>query len=117
MKTAIIIDDELKGRIALRQKLQDYCPDVCLTGEAENGEQGIKLIGQLKPDIVFLDIEMPRMDGFDMLHRLPQKNFDLIFTTAYDQYAIKAIKYAAFDLSLIHISEPTRQAEISYAVF
>ncbi|MEO7044690.1 MAG: response regulator, partial [Ferruginibacter sp.] len=90
MKTAIIIDDELKGRVALSRKLYDYCKDVNLTGEAENGEDGIKLIEQLKPDIVFLDIEMPRMNGFDMLHRLPEKNFDLIFTTAYDQYAIKA---------------------------
>ena len=100
MKTAIIIDDELKGRIALRQKLFDYCKDVHLIGEAENGEEGITLINILKPDIVFLDIEMPRMDGFDMLLRLQQKNFDLIFTTAYDQYAIKAIKYAAFDYLL-----------------
>ncbi len=100
MKTAIIIDDELKGRIALRQKLIDYCQDVRLIGEAENGEVGIKLITILKPDIVFLDIEMPRMDGFDMLLRLPHKNFDLIFTTAYDQYAIKAIKYSAFDYLL-----------------
>lgn len=100
MKTAIIIDDELKGRIALSQKLHDYCKDVQLVGEAENGEEGIKLIDQLKPDIVFLDIEMPRMDAFEMLHRLPQKNFDLIFTTAYDQYAIKAIKFAAFDYLL-----------------
>lgn len=100
MKTAIIIDDEMKGRIALRQKLFDYCKDVRLIGEAENGEKGIKLINILNPDIVFLDIEMPRMDGFEMLLRLPQKNFDLIFTTAYDQYAIKAIKYAAFDYLL-----------------
>ena len=100
MLTAIIIDDEQKGRIALKQKLHDYCTDVQLTGEAENGEEGIKLIERNKPAIVFLDIEMPRMDGFEMLHRLPEKNFHLIFTTAYDQYAIKAIKYAAFDYLL-----------------
>ena len=100
MKTAIIIDDEMKGRIALRQKLQDYCSDVRLIGEAESGEEGIELIERLSPDIVFLDIEMPRMDGFEMLLRLSKINFDLIFTTAYDQYAIKAIKYAAFDYLL-----------------
>jgi two-component system, LytTR family, response regulator len=100
MLTAIIIDDEQKGRIALRQKLQDYCATVQLTGEAENGEEGIKLIEKNKPDIVFLDIEMPRMDGFEMLHRLPEKKFHLIFTTAYDQYAIKAFKVAAFDYLL-----------------
>lgn len=100
MLTAIIIDDEQKGRMALKQKLQDYCADVQLTGEAENGEEGMKLIEKNKPDIVFLDIEMPRMDGFEMLHQLPEKKFHLIFTTAYDQYAIKAIKYAAFDYLL-----------------
>ena len=72
MLTAIIIDDEQKGRIALKQKLHDYCTDVQLTGEAENGEEGIKLIERNKPAIVFLDIEMPRMDGFEMLHRLPE---------------------------------------------
>ncbi|MEP6585058.1 MAG: LytTR family DNA-binding domain-containing protein [Ginsengibacter sp.] len=100
MLTAIIIDDELKGRIALKQKLQDYCSDVKLKGEAQDGEEGMKLIEEHHPDIVFLDIEMPRMDGFEMLHRLPEKNFHLIFTTAYDQYAIKAIKYSAFDYLL-----------------
>lgn len=112
MKTAIIIDDELKGRIALRQKLFDYCKDVRLIGEAQDGEEGIKLINILNPDIVFLDIEMPRMDGFDMLLRLPQKNFDLIFTTAYDQYAIKAIKYAAFD----YLLKPIDIEELKMAV-
>jgi two-component system LytT family response regulator len=112
MKTAIIIDDELKGRIALSQKLHDYCDDVCLVGEADNGEEGIKLIEKFSPDIVFLDIEMPGMNGFEMLLRLPQKNFDLIFTTAYDQYAIKAIKYAAFD----YLLKPIDIEELKLAV-
>lgn len=100
MLTAIIIDDELKGRIALNQKLKDYCPEVQIVGEAGSGAEGIILIEKQTPDIVFLDIEMPRMDGFNMLLQLPQKNFQLIFTTAYDQYAIKAIKFAAFDYLL-----------------
>ena len=100
MLTAIIIDDEAKGRMALKQKLLDYCREIQLKGEAENGIEGIKLIEKIQPDIVFLDIEMPRMDGFGMLHRLHEKNFHIIFTTAYDQYAIKAIKYAAFDYLL-----------------
>ena len=100
MLNAIIIDDELKGRIALKQKLNDYCTEVVLLGEAENGIEGIKLIKEFHPDVVFLDIEMPRMDGFEMLHHLQEKNFHIIFTTAYDQYAIKAIKYAAFDYLL-----------------
>jgi two-component system LytT family response regulator len=100
MLSAIIIDDEVKGRIALKQKLQDYCPEVTVTGEAGDGIQGIALISQLNPKIVFLDIEMPRMDGFAMLQQLPEKKFHLVFTTAYDQYAIRAIRFAAFDYLL-----------------
>ena len=100
MLTAIIIDDEPKGRLALKQKLLDYCPEVEVVGEAGDGAEGIKLIDKYGPAIVFLDIEMPRMDGFEMLNHLPEKKFQLIFTTAYDQYAIKAIKYAAFDYLL-----------------
>lgn len=100
MLTAIIIDDEPKGRLALRQKLMDYCPDVTVAGEAGDGEEGLRLIEQLQPVIVFLDIEMPRMSGFDMLLRVKQQNFHLIFSTAYDHYAIKAIRFAAFDYLL-----------------
>lgn len=100
MLKAIIIDDEKKGRIALRQKVLDYCKDVQVLGEAENGEEGLHLIEKHQPDIVFLDIEMPRMNGFEMLRKIPDKNFHIIFTTAYDQYAITAIKYSAFDYLL-----------------
>jgi two-component system LytT family response regulator len=100
MITAVIIDDELKGRNVLKQKLEENCPEVKLLGEAANGEQGIALIEQQSPDIVFLDIEMPRMNGFEMLSQIKKKDFHLIFTTAYDQYAIQAIRYAAFDYLL-----------------
>ena len=100
MLKAIIIDDELKGRIALKQKLIDYCPDVQVVAEAISGAEGIAQIEAHQPQIVFLDIEMPRMDGFEMLHQMENKNFHVIFTTAYDQYAIKAIRYAAFDYLL-----------------
>ena len=100
MIKAIIIDDERKGRVALKQKLHDYCTNVHVVGEAENGEQGIEIIKNLKPEIIFLDIEMPAMDGFEMLNKLSAIDCHIIFTTAYDQYAIKAIKYAAFDYLL-----------------
>ncbi|HSC36626.1 MAG TPA: response regulator [Chitinophagaceae bacterium] len=100
MITAIIIDDEMKGRIALRQKIKDYCPEVSLLGEAADGREGLQLIEQLHPDVVFLDIEMPVLDGFGMLQQLERKQFHLIFTTAYNQYAIKAIRFAAFDYLL-----------------
>jgi two-component system, LytTR family, response regulator len=100
MITAIIIDDEAKGRFALREKLSAYCPQIKLLTEATNGQEALMLIQHHKPQLIFLDIEMPRMNGFEMLNELPEKNFHIIFTTAYDQYAIKAIKYAAFDYLL-----------------
>lgn len=115
MVTAIIIDDELRGRIALKQKLAEYCPQVQLLGEAASGEAGLQLIQEHAPNIVFLDIEMPRMNGFEMLHHVQPKTFHLIFTTAYDQYAIKAIKYAAFDYLLKPIDIEELQTAIQRA--
>ena len=112
MITAIIIDDEAKGRIALRKKLADYCPQVEVVAEAANGQEGLLLIGHHKPTVIFLDIEMPRMNGFEMLNELKEKNFHLIFTTAYDQYAIKAIKFAAFD----YLLKPVDIEELKSAV-
>jgi len=100
MITAIIIDDEVIGRLALREKLAAYCPQVQVLAEAPDGHNALLLIQHHKPKLIFLDIEMPRMNGFEMLNALSEKNFHVIFTTAYDQYAIKAIKYAAFDYLL-----------------
>jgi two-component system, LytTR family, response regulator len=100
MLTVIIIDDEAKGRMALREKLMTYCPQIKIVAEATNGQDALILIEKHKPQLIFLDIEMPRMNGFDMLNKVADKNFHIIFTTAYDQYAIKAIKYAAFDYLL-----------------
>lgn len=113
MLKAVIIDDELNGRLALKQKLLDYCKEIELIGEATNGMEGIAEIKKHQPDIVFLDIEMPRMDGFDMLRKIEDKHFHIIFTTAYDQYAIKAIKYAAFDYLLKPIDINELQATIN----
>lgn len=96
----MIIDDEAKGRLALREKLAAYCPEVNIIAEASNGQEALFLIQQYHPQLLFLDIEMPKMNGFEMLNELKEKNFHIIFTTAYDQYAIKAIRYAAFDYLL-----------------
>ena len=109
---AIIIDDEAKSRLALKQKLTDYCPQVNILAEADNGQDGINLIHQHKPQIVFLDIEMPYMTGFEMLQAIEEKNFQVIFTTAYDQYAIKAIKFSAFD----YLLKPVDIEELKNAV-
>lgn len=100
MITAIIIDDEAKGRLALRKKLQSYCPDVKILAEAADGIEALSVIEKHHPQLIFLDIEMPKMNGFEMLNAVKEKDFQIIFTTAYDQYAIKAIKYAAFDYLL-----------------
>ncbi|MBN8786647.1 MAG: response regulator transcription factor, partial [Terrimonas sp.] len=100
MIKTIIVDDEPKGRLALQEKIKAYCPTVEIVGQAGNGLEAITLIDNLKPELLFLDIEMPQMNGFEMLRKLKEKNFFIIFTTAYDQYAIQAIKYAAFDYLL-----------------
>lgn len=100
MIKAIIVDDEPKGRLALQEKIKAYCPAIEIIGQADNGLEAITLIDTLKPELLFLDIEMPRMNGFEMLGKLKEKSFYIIFTTAYDQYAIQAIKYAAFDYLL-----------------
>jgi two-component system LytT family response regulator len=100
MITAIIVDDETKGRLALREKLSAYCPQIKIQAEAANGMDALEMIKIYSPKLIFLDIDMPKMNGFEMLNQVPEKNFHVIFTTAYDQYAIKAIKYAAFDYLL-----------------
>jgi two-component system LytT family response regulator len=100
MISAIIIDDETKGRLALREKLLTYCPQIKVLAEAGNAQEALLLIRHHKPQLIFLDIEMPQMNGFDMLNEVTEKTFHIIFTTAYDQYAIRAIKYAAFDYLL-----------------
>lgn len=113
MLTALIIDDEEKGRIVLKQKLAVHCPNVTVIGEADGGDSGKAMIETFRPDVVFLDIEMPGTNGFDMLNNLNEKNFHLIFTTAYNQYAIKAIKFAAFDYLLKPIDIEELKAAIS----
>ncbi len=100
MLRAVIIDDEENGRISLREKLKNYCPDVQLVGEAADAAKGLELIDREDPDIVFLDIEMPGMDGFEMLEQVPDRVFHLIFTTAHSQYGIDAVKSGAFDYLL-----------------
>ena len=94
---AILIDDELNSLQNLQQKLEGFCPDVAIVAVTQKPEEGILLIRQHQPDVVFLDIEMPRMSGFRMLEELGEYDFDIIFTTAYNHYSIDAIRISAFD--------------------
>lgn len=93
--TAILIDDERKALAILKNKLERLCPNVSVIGETQNPEEGIELIMQLKPQLVFLDIAIPEMSGFDLLAKIKNPDFEIIFATAFDNYAIEAIKHCA----------------------
>ncbi len=109
---AIIVDDEVSSRETLTGMISAYCPEIRILGEAGGLQDGIATIESFKPDLVFLDIEMPFGTGFDLLEQLDEINFEIIFTTAYNQYAIKAIKIAALDYML----KPIDPKELQEAV-
>lgn len=100
MITAVIIDDEADGRDAIELAIKRYCPEVTVEGVYATPELGIKGIRQLKPSLVFLDVQMPQMSGFDVLQQLSPISFEVIFVSAYDRYAIKAIKFSVLDYLL-----------------
>lgn len=97
---ALIIDDVPEARLTLRQDIEEHCPDLVVVGEAEGVASGIDAIKQKQPDVVFLDIEMGDGTGFDLLERIGEKSFQVIFTTGLDSYGIKAIKFSALDYLL-----------------
>lgn len=100
MIRAVIIDDEKQARNSLTGLLERYCPNVMLLGEAEGVRSGMELIRETQPDVVFLDIQMQDGSGFKMLEYLGNVDFQVIFTTAFDQFAIRAFKYSALDYLL-----------------
>ena len=97
---AILVDDEKNGRENLRGLLNQYCPEVLLVAEAQNAIQAIDLIREHQPELVFLDIEMPGGNGFKVLEFFKEPQFSVIFVTAYDHYAIQAIRFSALDYIL-----------------
>ncbi|HEX6194099.1 MAG TPA: LytTR family DNA-binding domain-containing protein, partial [Chitinophagaceae bacterium] len=100
MIKAILVDDEKNALEMLEWLMKTYCPSVEILAMCSTAEQGIETVTRLKPDVVFLDIEMPRMNGFDMLEQFDKLFFDVVFCTAYDQFAIKAFKYSALNYLL-----------------
>ena len=100
MIKSIIIDDEVHCIDTLSILLADYCPEVEVMEKCMSAKKGLEAIEKLKPELVFLDIEMPVMNGFELLEQFKQIPFSVIFTTSYDQYAIKAIRFSALDYLL-----------------
>jgi len=103
----VVIDDEQNAVDFIISIIGEYCPDLEVTGKAHNIAEGIRIIENTKPELVLLDVEMPNGSGFDLLSHFPEKDFDVIFITAFNHYAIKAIKFSAVDYILkpININE------------
>jgi two-component system, LytTR family, response regulator len=112
MIKAIIIDDERTSRETIKGLLKKNCPDVQVVGEADGFVSGLNKINSLQPDVIFLDIQMPDGSGFKLLEEIDEINFEVIFTTAYDQFAIKAIRYSALD----YLLKPINPDELTHAV-
>jgi two-component system, LytTR family, response regulator len=110
--TAIIIDDEESARQTLGGLIRKYIHDVEVIAEAESVKSGVEVLQKNKADIVFLDIRMSSGTSFDILQKLNEINFEIIFTTAYDAYALKAIKFSALD----YLLKPINPLELSAAV-
>jgi two-component system LytT family response regulator len=100
MIKALIIDDEQAAVNVLSLMIERHLPEITSVKHLTNPAQALQLIPEYKPDIVFLDIEMPYQNGFELLKSLPEISFDIVFTTAYDKYAIQAIKFSALDYLL-----------------
>ncbi|AXE17461.1 DNA-binding response regulator [Runella rosea] len=113
---ALIIDDERLARNELRRLLENF-PKIEVVGEAANADEAIKMVNELRPDLLFLDIQMPGKNGFELLEALEDDTIpEVIFTTAYDEYALKAFEYNALDYILKPIDLP-RLSEAVHRVF
>lgn len=100
MIKALIVDDEGNARETLKMLLDQHTSNVQILGMADSAETAYQMINELQPELVFLDVEMPKGNGFDLLERFNKADFKVIFTTAYGHYAIKAIKFSALDYLL-----------------
>lgn len=105
MIRTVIIEDEPMSRDMLTLMLKRYSNDIDIIDTCSNPTDGIESIAKHQPDLIFLDIQMPKMNGFDMLKKIGSINFEVIFTTAFDQYAINAIRISALDYLLKPIDD------------
>jgi len=112
MIKALLIDDELKARNVLQHYITNFIPAITEVQQAESVDAALELLKTYQPDIVFLDVEMPNKNGFDFLVSLNNPSFDVIFTTAYNQYAIQAIRFSALD----YLLKPVDPDELKAAV-
>jgi two-component system LytT family response regulator len=109
---AILIDDEKGSLESLAFEIREYCPEVEVIGSSQDPKEGLRLIQKLSPDLLFLDIEMPGMNGFELLQQLSDASLHVIFVTAYDQFAIRAFDFNAVD----YVLKPVRKAKLISAV-
>lgn len=112
MITAVLVDDEAGAREFLRARLHQVAAEVQVVGEAANIDDAAALIAAKEPQLLFLDVQMPGGDGFELLKRLGSWNFEVIFTTGYSHYAIQAIRFSALD----YLMKPVQAAELRAAI-
>lgn len=112
----MIVEDERHSRENLRLLLRDYCPRVELCGEAASVEEAVRVFREIQPELLFLDIELQDATGFDLLRRLPGIDAGVIFTTAFDQYAIQAIRFSSLDYLLKPIDIDELQQAVEKAI-
>jgi two-component system LytT family response regulator len=108
----VLIDDEIDSNRILKTLLENYCPEVTVVGTADGVETAVWLIREVRPDLVFMDIEMTQGNAFDLLNRLQPVNFHVIFVTAFDNHAVRAFKYSAID----YLLKPVNIRELRAAV-
>lgn len=110
--TAILVDDESNSRIVLKDLLGNFSKEIEVIGEANNVEDAFELISIRKPQLVFLDIQMPKANGFALLKKYENIPFEVVFVTSYDKYAISAIKFSALD----YLLKPVEVSDLKDAV-
>ncbi len=111
-RTAILVDDEVSALKGLQQKIEKLFPEIEILNAFQKPEEAIRAIKEKQPDILFLDIEMPRMSGFELLSALTEINFQVIFVTAYSEYALDALKQSAID----YVLKPVDNEELTNAI-